>query len=104
MNRRSFFKSLAVGVAAASCGQILIPKLPDAYRWKRTAQCIIVPNPDYITAPMEMVMIHAYTDTRGLKIIERRLMEKWDLTPLIYPLRFTVNGEHVPQFISQWKK
>lgn len=58
MNRRSFFRTLGLGAAAAAA-QIYLPKFPDSMRWKvtREASGIYVPNPEWVNAPYEVLFL-----------------------------------------------
>jgi hypothetical protein len=56
--RRSFFKQLALGVAAVSSAHILLPKAADAFKWKQPqGKLMYVVNPEYVDAPYEVAII-----------------------------------------------
>lgn len=112
--RRSFFRQLALSVAAISSAQILIPHAADAFKWKRTGQWLIVPNPEYIDAPLEMAVI-ATMNTSSLagKVWYLRngptdtLSEAKEWHPPIrsrvYPYRYDITGTRlIPPFIKKF--
>lgn len=85
MNRRSFFKSLALLGAAASAPAIFIPKL-EPVRWKIIRpQTLWIPNPAYALAPFE------------IRYIDMPMVCTWD-DP--YPPRFGADYQPIPPFIQ----
>lgn len=72
MNRRSFISSLLAGTVAPAF-------LPGAgRRWFRTPEGIIVPNPDYETAPFEIDWLW-----NGAYVMDHQITRKGP-----WPLRF----------------
>lgn len=90
MNTRNFLKSLAL-IAVAP--QILIPRAPDAYRWKRGLGCHLWEiNQNWVDAPYEVVFIDSDNFPSPLTVFLRDpVTHKIDFS--IKPLRFARNPE-----------
>jgi len=56
MNKRDFLKSILIGCVAPS---ILVASANDHYKWKKYNN-IWIPNPEYITAPYEIVFYASF--------------------------------------------
>lgn len=61
-DRRSFLKSILVATVAPT---LLLPKLGNRQRWKRTEE-IWVPNPEWVNAEHEIFFV----GLNGIKILE----------------------------------
>lgn len=82
MRRRDFFRTLAT----AAAGFAILPSAGTYARtWKRAASGILVPNPDYITAPYEILVVEGYP------VVHNRKFEPppdWNRVKDAFPIRF----------------
>jgi hypothetical protein len=107
MNRRSFFRDLALGLSAA----VFAPHAIDAFKWKQPAGAKIwVMNPDWFTAEYELSFIPAefcgkwqFTED-SIAVVHPRTKKVVNAVPALYPMRMhTPDGEVVPLFVPEQK-